>query len=79
MLRTSVRGFRRAAADCIFPSVAVVVTIRSAVVEGGRIPMPLENVSPEDGDDRGIGLCLEEHDRFSFVCKSALKPCNFEV
>jgi len=47
-----------------FPRVAAVLTI-----ERGIIPVLLETVSAKDGEDLGVGLCLEVHDRFSFILK----------
>lgn len=57
------------------PSVATVLTIGSAYIEREIIPVPLENVTPKDGEDLGGlcvevgGLCLAMHDRFSFILK----------
>src|SRR5450759_5094786 len=52
-----------------FPRVAAVLNIGSAIIERGIIPVLLETVSAKDGEDLGVGLCLEVHDRFSFILK----------
>jgi hypothetical protein len=51
-----------------FLGVAEVLTIGSATVAREIIRVPLKNVVAKNRENLG-GLCLEVHDRFSFILK----------
>ena len=62
------RSFQESGGGFHFLGVATILTIGSAAIEREIIPVPLKNVTPKDGEDL-CGLCLEVHDRFSFILK----------
>jgi hypothetical protein len=63
------RSFRESAGQFHFLGVAEVLTIGSATGAREIIRVPLENVVAKNRENLG-GLCLEVHDRFSFIMKS---------
>jgi len=62
------RGFRESVDRFHFLGVAEILTIGSATVAREIIRVPLENVVAKNRENLG-GLCLEVHDRFSFILK----------
>src|ERR1039458_2285396 len=62
------RSFQERVGRFHFLGVAEVLTIGSATVAREIIRVPLENVAAKYRENLG-GLCLEAHDRFSFILK----------
>jgi hypothetical protein len=65
------RSFRESAGRFHFLGVAEDLTIGSATVEREIISVSLKNVTAKNCEDLG-GLCLEVHDRFSFILESKM-------